>query len=446
MSHYNLVRKFIPMPQAMKISDAKAAVDEQWKKLETIPPWQLDKVKSRKEVNLNAHRDKKKVHFPTLINICHPKKWGVRTNKSQRQKHESYSEVTSQNTTLEPMQSLLNKAHLLHKSLPQKEMDVIARSPDWDEQAADAVSAYRSSKKYSHRYTWRLSKWLERSRICSQVEDIDEECSSGRTNITSCPCIFGMYSTWMQTELSNTKKSLNHEFLLEQLKNYVGGKNRTQRRLHGPTTWKDMLKNALSDAVNWQTKRQSSCYIVSSPCLDDHHFKKEELVSVGDLSKVCSQFVLRCLYLARIGRPDIQWSVNKLARSVTKWTQSLWQTFGKINFIHSSHKWLPTIYCHVGNTAQHCRIGYIPRLWICWRLWGLEINLGESLMYFGKPNILSPLVGWMCKKQTSVSLSSAESEIISLYAGLRTDGLPALDFTGCGDRSVAFDKQHQNTN
>ena len=34
----------------------------------------------------------------------------------------------------------------------------------------------------------------------------------------------------------------------------------------------------------------------------------------------------------------------------------------------------------------------------------------------------------MCKKKTSVSHSSTESEIISLDAGLRLDGIPALDF------------------
>ena len=37
------------------------------------------------------------------------------------------------------------------------------------------------------------------------------------------------------------------------------------------------------------------------------------------------------------------------------------------------------------------------------------------------------LVTWMCKKQSSVSISSTESEIISLDAGLREDRLPALD-------------------
>ena len=33
----------------------------------------------------------------------------------------------------------------------------------------------------------------------------------------------------------------------------------------------------------------------------------------------------------------------------------------------------------------------------------------------------------MCEKQTSVSHSSTESEIISLDAGLRLDGIPAVD-------------------
>ena len=63
-------------------------------------------------------------------------------------------------------------------------------------------------------------------------------------------------------------------------------------------------------------------YTVSAPCIDDHHFKEEEMKFVGELSHVCSQFVLKCLYLAQIGRPDILLSVNKLARSITKWTMS----------------------------------------------------------------------------------------------------------------------------
>ena len=36
-------------------------------------------------------------------------------------------------------------------------------------------------------------------------------------------------------------------------------------------------------------------------------------------------------------------------------------------------------------------------------------------------------ISWMCKKQISVSHSSTEAEIIFLGAGLRMDGIPALD-------------------
>ena len=48
LQHYNLVHKFIPMPQAMKIPAAKAAVDKEWEKLEKIPAWKMTKVRSRK--------------------------------------------------------------------------------------------------------------------------------------------------------------------------------------------------------------------------------------------------------------------------------------------------------------------------------------------------------------------------------------------------------------
>ena len=84
-------------------------------------------------------------------------------------------------------------------------------------------------------------------------------------------------------------------------------------------------------------KRTQQLYKVSTPCIDDHHFKEEELKSVGEMSKVCSQIVLKCLYLARIGRPDILWSVNKLARSITKWTSVCDKRLARLISCISSH-------------------------------------------------------------------------------------------------------------
>ena len=50
---------------------------------------------------------------------------------------------------------------------------------------------------------------------------------------------------------------------------------------------------------------------------------------------------------------------------------------------------------------------------------------GGTLCIFGSRTFV-PVSG-LCKKQTAVSHSSTESEIISLDAGLRLDGIPALD-------------------
>ena len=94
-------------------------------------------------------------------------------------------------------------------------------------------------------------------------------------------------------------------------------------------------------------KTTQQLYKVSTPCIDDHHFKEEETKSVGELSNTCSQIVLKCLYLARIGRPDILWSVNELARSITKWTKACDKRLNRlISYIHHTSEYKQ--YCHVG--------------------------------------------------------------------------------------------------
>ena len=87
--------------------------------------------------------------------------------------------------------------------------------------------------------------------------------------------------------------------------------------------------------------------------MDDHQLKEGEIGSVGELSTVCSQIVLKCLYLARIGRLDILWSVTKFARAVTKWTKACDKRLARlISYIHHTCEFRQ--YCYVGNTAQQC--------------------------------------------------------------------------------------------
>ena len=122
------------------------------------------------------------------------------------------------------------------------------------------------------------------------------------------------------------------------------------------SSWSYDVEGHAKKCVELANKTTLQLYNVSTPCIDDHHFKEEELKSAGELSKVCSQIVLKCLFLARIGRPDILWSVNKIARSITKWTKACDNRLSRlISYIHHTCDYKQ--YCHVGNTAKQCRLG-----------------------------------------------------------------------------------------
>ena len=140
LQHYKLVHKFIPMPQAMKILAAKAAVDKEWEKLEKIPAWDLTKVRSKEEVIDEARTKGAKVHFASLMDICHLKNAELEA-KHQKYKGRvvfrgdivkddsgSYAVFTEQGSSASQMTAA-------------KVMDIISRLPRCAGQAADAVSA-----------------------------------------------------------------------------------------------------------------------------------------------------------------------------------------------------------------------------------------------------------------------------------------------------------------
>ena len=144
LQHFNLVHKFIPMPQAMKIPAAKAAVDKEWEKLENFGV-EPDKVRSKKEVIDEARTSGATVHFASLMDICHLKNAEL---EAKHQKHKgrvvlrgdivkddsgAYAVFTEQGSSTSQMTTT-------------KVMDIISRLPGCDGQAADAVSAYTQVK------------------------------------------------------------------------------------------------------------------------------------------------------------------------------------------------------------------------------------------------------------------------------------------------------------
>ena len=79
----------------------------------------------------------------------------------------------------------------------------------------------------------------------------------------------------------------------------------------------------------------------------------------------------------------------------------------------------------MGNAAKQCRLGLFQDSDFAGDLEDSKSTSGGTWCIFGSHTFVP--INWMCKKQTSVSHSATESEIISLDAGLRLDGKPALD-------------------
>ena len=146
-------------------------------------------------------------------------------------------------------------------------------------------------------------------------------------------------------------------------------------------------------------KTTHQLYKVATPCSDDHQFK---MGAVGKLTQGCSQIVLKCLYLARIGGPHILWSMNKLARATTEWTRACdKRLFRLISYIHHTYEHKQS--CYVGYTAEQCRLGLFQ-----------DSDFAGDLEDSKSINIRRNSVRGMCKKQTSVSHYSTEAEVIPL--------------------------------
>ena len=140
LSHYNLVHKIIRMPQAMKIPDAMAAV-EKWEKLEKIPAWNLTRVKNKMVLIAEAGNKGSKVHFASLMDLCHLKNSELEPKIQKytgrvvlrgdivKDDSGSYAVFSEQGSSASQMTAA-------------KVMDILSRLPGCAGQAADAVSAY----------------------------------------------------------------------------------------------------------------------------------------------------------------------------------------------------------------------------------------------------------------------------------------------------------------
>ena len=126
-------------------SSCGSASNKEWEKLEKTSAWNLTKVRSKKEVIDEARTKGAKVHFASLMDICHLK------NAELEAKHQKYKgRVVLRGDIVKDDSGSCAVFTEQRSSASQmtaaKVMDIISRLPGCDGQAADAASAYTQVK------------------------------------------------------------------------------------------------------------------------------------------------------------------------------------------------------------------------------------------------------------------------------------------------------------
>ena len=164
---------------------------------------------------------------------------------------------------------------------------------------------------------------------------------------------------------------------------------------------------------------------VGTPSMDDHMFKPEDFEEPGYLAGDAAKIIMKALYGARLVRFELLWPICSSAREVSKWTRACDKRLHRLMcYIH--HTPDHSLESFVGDVAQHCHVVLYSDADFAGDLVQAKSTSGLYLAIVG-PNTFAPITA-SCKKQTCVSHSSTESEIVAAEQGVRTEGLQALAF------------------
>ena len=162
--------------------------------------------------------------------------------------------------------------------------------------------------------------WYEifwkKAELESHEEEIDEIGRTWTTSTIFWPRVFGMHWTWMQAERTyhrRIQKNVRIANFCGSNRKLPGWENSRAKTVAWSYDREGHAKKCVERHCQRASKKIEQLYQVSTFCMDDQSFKKLE--TVGELSNACSQIVLECLYLARIGGLDILFVCEKTCSS-----------------------------------------------------------------------------------------------------------------------------------
>ena len=162
---------------------------------------------------------------------------------------------------------------------------------------------------------------------------------------------------------------------------------------------------------------------VATPCIDDHQLNPSDFEVVGKVKPHAAKIVLKCIYGARTNRMDLYWTVNTLARNVTKWTVADDKRLHNLMcYIEHTADWV--LKAHVGDYPEDIRVIEFVDASFAGDLTDSKSTSASVHCLIG-PRTFVPIT-WMCKKQGAVSHSSSEAEVIALEMAMRMEVLTGL--------------------
>ena len=186
---------------------------------------------------------------------------------------------------------------------------------------------------------------------------------------------------------------------------------------------KPFLQSCIDRYVTLAGRDAKPLKIVSTPFHEERIARpiQDEKENKGVLAPIAARVLMKILFAARMARFDLLRAVQRLAARVTKWSTDCDKALYRlICYIHSTLDL--KLQSFIGDKITECK------LW-CFAdadhagEYDNRSTSGCILILVG-PNTYFPLTAFS-KKQTSVSMSSTEAEVVSANVSLRAVGLPS---------------------
>ena len=232
---------------------------------------------------------------------------------------------------------------------------------------------------------WHEIGWKKKQNLDPMWKLLNKEVDLGEPTSFLDHGILGLHSMTMPNKHRYCGQLQNHV----RIANFRGREQRNYHSLkifvflHGLVIWRVMQRSVWNDNVSWRIRRfnNSTKYLLHASMTTTSKKKKQNLLETWH------KYAPKLFWNASIWHvlEDLifYWSVNKLARSITKWTKACDKRQNRlISYIHHTCEYRQ--YCHVGNTAKQCRLGLFQDSDFSGRSWRFEIHFWRNIVHFRK--------------------------------------------------------------